>query len=257
MGRVVSSMRSSLVVLFTLASTACTGSTDSGPVGSGSGGSAGGGAVGGSSAGGSGGSAGSAGSGGSGGSGGSAGSAGSTGSGGGVGSGGSLGSGGNGGWGPSACPAPTTKLGYSVGDTLGDVVVVDCDTGAPRSLEEVCGASAAWVFVAHSHCPTCKATAGFTASVAQKVAAQNIAIAHIMYDDNGTSCADWKKAYSLEGISNVKVYEDPTGAAWTKLKTSNYTAPSVILSSSRVISHQEHGMNETEVLAALQVALGK
>jgi hypothetical protein len=31
----------------------------------------------------------------------------------------------------------------------------------------------------------------------------------------------------------------------------------VILSSSRVITHQEHGMNETEVLAALQVALGK
>ncbi|MBI3204569.1 MAG: redoxin domain-containing protein [Myxococcales bacterium] len=175
---------------------------------------------------------------------------------------GSLGSGGasNGGkggadWGPSACPAPTTGVGYSVGDTLGDLTVVDCDTGAPRSLSEVCGAAATWVFVAHSHCPTCKGTAGFTPSVAQKVASQNVAIAHIMYDDNGTSCATWRKGYGLEGLPNVKVYQDPTGAVWSKLKTSNYTAPSVFLNAARVITHQEHGMSESEVLTQITSAL--
>lgn len=226
-------------------SIACAGSNDSEPSGgaAGSGGSqsgggaagggtAGGGAVGGSSAGGAAGALGS----------------------GGVGNGGK---GGSDGWGPSACPAPTTSVGYSVGDTLGDLVVVDCDTGAPRSLDEVCGADATWVFVAHSHCPTCKATATFTPSVAQKVATQNVAIAHVMFDDNGTSCATWRKGHGLEGLPNVKVYQDPTGAVWSKLKTSNYTAPSVFLNAARVITHQEHGLSESEVLSQIAGALSQ
>ncbi len=105
------------------------------------------------------------------------------------GAGGSLGSGT---WGPEACPAAPGGVGYSVGDSLGELTVVDCDTGEPRSLDELCGASATWIFTAHSHCPTCKATAGFTPSVAKQVAEKNVAIAHIMYDDNGTTCAAWK-----------------------------------------------------------------
>ncbi len=238
-------MRSASFLLVGLLSIACSGSSGSEPGGSAagsggsqaSGGTTGGGAVGGSSAGGAAGSLGSGG-------------AGS----GGVGNGGK---GGSDGWGPSACPAPTTTVGYSVGDTLGDLVVVDCDTGAPRSLDEVCGADATWVFVAHSHCPTCKATATFTPSVAQKVATQNVAIAHIMFDDNGTSCPTWRKGHGLEGLPNVKVYQDPTGAVWSKLKTSNYTAPSVFLNAARVITHQEHGLSESEVLSQIAGALSK
>jgi hypothetical protein len=247
-------MRSASFLLVGLLSIACSGSSGSEPgggaAGSGgsqaSGGSTGGGAVGGSSGGGS--------------TGGAAGSLGSGGAGnGGAGSGGAGngGKGGTDGWGPSACPAPTTNVGYTVGDTLGDLVVVDCDTGAPRSLSEVCGADATWVFVAHSHCPTCKATATFTPSVAQKVATQNVAIAHIMFDDNGTSCPTWRKGHGLEGLPNVTVYQDPTGAVWSKLKTSNYTAPSVFLNAARVITHQEHGLSESEVLSQIAGALSK
>ncbi len=160
-------------------------------------------------------------------------------------------------WGPAQCPAPAGNVGFNVGDSIGDLGVTDCDTGQPATIDDLCGAKATWIFVAHSHCPTCKATAGFTSSVAQKVASKDVAVAHILHDDNGTSCATWRDAYELAGISNVRVYEDPTGATWSKLKTSNYTAPSAILDANRVVTHKAHGMNESAVLSQIDQALAK
>ncbi|MBK7580460.1 MAG: hypothetical protein IPI67_09670 [Myxococcales bacterium] len=176
-----------------------------------------------------------------------------------LGSGGGAGGGGGGGggsaWGPAQCPAAPSNIGFDVGDTLGELVVKDCDTGAVATLDELCGAAATWVFVAHTHCPTCKATAGFTDSVAAAVADQDVAIAHIVYDDNGTSCATWKASFELSGIKNVKLFEDPTGAAWSKLKTSNYTAPSAFLDKNRVITFKAHGLTESSVLGQITQAL--
>lgn len=187
----------------------------------------------------------------SGGAGGASGSAGSDGSGASAGSGGVLGNG----WGVDQCPVATTPVGFDVGDSMGELVVKDCDTGQVATLDELCGARATWVFVAHTHCPTCKATAGFTDTVAQQVADKDVAIAHIVYDDNGTSCATWKQSFELEGIANVKVFEDPTGAAWSKLKSSNYTAPSAFLDENRVITFKAHGLTESAVLSQIDQAL--
>lgn len=160
------------------------------------------------------------------------------------------------GWGAEACPAAADK-GFAVGQTLGDLGVRDCETGAPASVDEACGAKATWIFAAHTHCPTCRSTAGFTDEVAQAVAGKDVAVVHLVYDDNGTSCAKWKEAYKLAGITNVYVYDDPKGVAFAKLKTSNYTAPSAFLDKNRVVTYKEHGLSKAQVLSQIDAALAK
>jgi thiol-disulfide isomerase/thioredoxin len=148
-------------------------------------------------------------------------------------------------------------VGFQVGQSLGKLVVKDCETGAEATLDELCGAQATWIFVAHTHCPTCQATAKFTDEVAAEVASKDVAVAHIVYDDNGVTCAAWKETYKLGGYPNLRVYEDPTGAAWSKIKSSNYTAPSVILDRDRVITFQGHGLSKAKVLGQIDAALAK
>jgi hypothetical protein len=160
------------------------------------------------------------------------------------------------GWGAAACPSASDK-GFAVGQTLGELGVRDCETGAPASVDEACGAKATWIFAAHTHCPTCRSTAGFTDDVAQAVAGKDVAVVHLVYDDNGTSCAEWKEAYKLAGISNVFVYDDPKGVAFAKLKTSNYTAPSAFLDGNRRITFKEHGLSKAQVLSRIDEALSK
>lgn len=159
-------------------------------------------------------------------------------------------------WGAAKCTA-TAEVGYEVGQSMGALVLKDCETGETATLDELCGAEATWIFVAHSHCPTCKATAAFTDEVADEVASKNVAVAHIMYDDDGTACAAWKEAYKLGGRPNLKVYEDPTGAAWQKIKTSNYTAPSAFLDRNRVVTFRAHGLTKAKVLSQIDTALTK
>ena len=148
-------------------------------------------------------------------------------------------------------------MGLAVGDVIGPLPVEDCDTGEPASIDVTCGASAAWIFAAHTHCPTCKATAGFTDEVAAMMSDRNVAIIHTVYDDSGVSCAAWRQAYALSGLSNVRVFRDPGGAVWAKLKTSNYTAPSAFLDRNRVITHKAHGLDREAVLTMLEEALAK
>jgi Redoxin len=161
------------------------------------------------------------------------------------------------GWGAQTCASPVATVGFSVGESIGDLQVKDCETGAPATLSDLCGASATWIFSAHTHCPTCQSTAGFTDEVAAAVAQKNVAVAHLVYDDNGTSCAKWRDVYKLAGIANVRVFADPGGTAFAKLKTSNYTAPSAFLDKNRVITFKQHGMNKTQVLAQIDAALAK
>jgi Redoxin len=161
------------------------------------------------------------------------------------------------GWGTQACVTPSASVGFAVGESIGDLQVKDCETGAPATINDLCGASATWIFSAHTHCPTCQSTAGFTDEVAAAVAQKNVAVAHLVFDDNGTSCAKWRDVYKLAGITNVRVFADPNGTAFAKLKTSNYTAPSAFLDKNRVITFKQHGMNKTQVLAQIDAALAK
>lgn len=145
--------------------------------------------------------------------------------------------------------------GFAVGDVLGEVPVRDCLTGETASLKEVCGASATWIFAAHTHCPTCQATAGYTDDVANALASKNVATVQLVYNDNGTSCAKWRDAYKLGGSPHIRVYEDKNGQAFNLLKKSNYTAAHVFLNKDRKITFKEHGLSKANVLARVEEAL--
>lgn len=160
-------------------------------------------------------------------------------------------------WSARSCPAAIASVGFEVDKPIGDLGVTDCDTGAPASIDELCGASATWIFAAHTHCPTCQATASFTDEVAKAVESKNVAIVQVVYSDNGTSCAKWRAAYKLAGLSNVKVYADATGAVFDKLKVTNSTAPSAFLDKHRVMTFRQHGMSQAEVLMQIDAALAK
>lgn len=165
-----------------------------------------------------------------------------------------VGNGTNPAWG-AACAPPGASVGFELGDSLGDLGIKDCDTGAAATVDEVCGADAAWIFAAHTHCPTCQATAAFTDDVAKAVSDKNVAVIQLVYDDNGTSCAEWRANYALAGISNVRVYADPGGKAFGKLKSSNFTAASAFINANRVVTHKEHGLTKTKVLSQVEAAL--
>ncbi len=160
-------------------------------------------------------------------------------------------------WGPSYCPTAGPTVGYAVGERLGAIKVVDCDTGEPRSLDELCGAEALWLFVAHSHCPTCKGTASITPDLATEFAPQGVAVAHVVYIDDSQTCPSWRTKYKLDGHPNVRVYRDPTGAAFSAIKTSNYTAPHLFATSTRVITHKQHGLSSSGVRAQIKKALSQ
>lgn len=161
----------------------------------------------------------------------------------------------DGGWGPALCPVDGPPAGFGIGQTLGDLPVQDCDTGKMRTIKEVCGAKATWVFVAHSHCPTCRATATYTAQVAKQVADKGVAVVHVVQIDDSQTCPSWRKKYGLEGIENLHVYTDTTGIAWQSIKTSNYTAPHAFANGGRVITYKKHGLSSQAVMQKINEAL--
>ncbi len=160
-------------------------------------------------------------------------------------------------WGPKSCAKSGPAVGFKVGQRLGNIVVHDCDTGAARSLDEVCGSKATWLFVAHSHCPTCQQTAKYTAGVAKAMADKDVAIVHVLYIDDGQTCAQWRKQYNLEGLPNVRFYVDKTGKSWAQIKTKNYTAPHAIMTKDRVITYKNHGLSSAGVKTLINQALAK
>ncbi len=159
------------------------------------------------------------------------------------------------GWGAGMCPVGGKSIGFGVGQELGDLPIQDCDTGVIRSIKEVCGAKATWIFVAHTHCPTCRATAQYTAKVAKQLVDKDVAVVHVVHVDDYQSCPSWRKKYGLEGIDNLRVYLDKSGAAWNAIKTKNYTAPHAFAGPNRVITYKQHGLSSNGVLQKVNQAL--
>ena len=158
-------------------------------------------------------------------------------------------------WGAAQCATGGPAVGFAVGQRLGDLPIQDCDTGEVRSISEVCGAKAAWIFVAHSHCPTCIATADYSSEVAAAVQSKDVAVVHIVHIDTATTCAAWRKKYALEGLSNVRVYADKSGAAWAALKLQNYTAIHAFTDAGQVVRHKAHGLSSSQVTKQIDAAL--
>jgi hypothetical protein len=153
------------------------------------------------------------------------------------------------------CAGDTGKLGFNVGDTIGKLEVRSCETNEIATIDNLCKAKATWLFHGHTHCPPAAETAGFTDEVASEMASKDVAIVHIVYDDSGTSCEVWKKKYALGGITNVKLYADPDGAIFQKIKLTDNFAPSVFINSKHVITYKKHQMTKAEVLSRFDEAL--
>lgn len=185
----------------------------------------------------------------------------STGTGGAVGGvGGSDTGGGGSTWGADQCPNPPAgvKVGFDVGDQMGDIVVKDCD-GNDVSLKAFCGASALFVFAAYGWCPLCQSVSSAQEAITDSFAGQNVASVNIVVQNGQAAppdanyCKTWRDAH---GHADVVTLFDPTGAVlalWNGGGSSSYSA---FIDSDRVIvSTLAHTSDTNAIKAGIEGAL--
>ena len=141
-------------------------------------------------------------------------------------------------WGPSLCPTlPAGKtVGLASGQQLAKLTVKDCD-GNDYALENVCGSSATWLFVAHGWCPYCKSVSKNAEATLASYAGKNVAAVNILVESAAsqpptmTDCKAWR---DIHGLTNVVALYDPDGV--TKgLFDAGSSALSVFIDRDRVI----------------------
>ena len=161
-------------------------------------------------------------------------------------------------WGANKCPALPAGItsGVAVGQQLKKLVVKDCD-GNDYPLENVCGAPATWIFVAHGWCPHCQAATASSEEVLASYAGKNVAAVNVLVQNaqnkapTAADCKAWKKAY---GLANVIALYDPKGVT-EALYDEGYTALNVFIDEDRVIRSKFHGESETTINAGIDAAL--
>jgi hypothetical protein len=164
------------------------------------------------------------------------------------------------GWGPSLCPTEGTTTGYRVGDQLGPLSFRDCD-GAPLDLTEVCGATVAWISVAHAWCPHCKENGanmeGYVADYAAAgvhVAALNVVVQDASFEPpDGELCNTWRATYEQDRV--LTVFDD--GDGWKVLSEESYTALNVFLDGERLITDKLYTDQEDQIRGALDAAAAR
>lgn len=141
-------------------------------------------------------------------------------------------------WSASKCPAlPAGKsVGLATGEQLPRLVVKDCD-GNDYTLDNVCGSSATWLFVAHGWCPYCKSVTKDAEATLASYAGRNLAAVNVLVENAAslpptmTDCKAWRDTY---GLTNVIALYDPDGV--TKgLFDAGSSALSVFVDGDRVI----------------------
>jgi hypothetical protein len=163
-------------------------------------------------------------------------------------------------WGADQCPAtpPGVKVGFDVGDQMGDIVVKDCD-GNDVSLTALCGASALFVFAAYGWCPLCKSVSSAQEALTDSFAGQNVASVNIVLENaqaqpaDANYCKTWRAAHGQEDV--VTLY-DPTGAVLALWNGGGSTSYSAFIDSDRVIvSKLEHTADQNAIKAGIEGAL--
>lgn len=99
------------------------------------------------------------------------------------------------------------------------------------------------------------ATAKYAAALADVVRFWWAGVTHVPYIDDGTTYAEWRSKYPLCGHANQRFFDDPTGAAWTAIKSRNCTAPHLFADRDRVVIYREHELSSAGVEDQLQRAL--
>lgn len=163
-------------------------------------------------------------------------------------------------WGQSQCAAATPPagavVGLETGNQLGAVVLKDCD-GNDFPLTKICGASAAWVFVAHGWCPHCKLVTKNAESILAGYAGRNVAAVNVLLENaqgKAPTVADCKAWRDGAKLANVIALYDATGA--TKgLFEENATSLNVFLDKDRVIHAKAHTDVTAEIRRGIDEAL--
>jgi len=117
--------------------------------------------------------------------------------------------------GPDQCPdtPPGVQVGFEIGDQMPSIIVYDCE-GNQTTLDELCGAEALFLFVAHGWCELCLYVSSFAEEVEDDYASQGLASAVVIVEDEDglppdpAYCAAWRDQFGLE---DVRVYYDPGG----------------------------------------------
>jgi hypothetical protein len=162
-------------------------------------------------------------------------------------------------WGSSKCPAlPAGKqAGLMTGQQLPPLTVKDCD-GNDYALENVCGASATYLFVAHGWCPYCRNATKSSETLLASYAGKNVAFVNVLVENaqsqppTMTDCKAWRDTYKL---TNVIALYDPTGV--TKgLFDAGSSALGVYMDDERVIrSKTIHTDDQTAIKGGIDGAL--
>jgi thiol-disulfide isomerase/thioredoxin len=161
-------------------------------------------------------------------------------------------------WGTSYCPADNSSAptGYDTGNQLPEIILKTCD-GQDFSLNQLCGASALWIFAAHGWCPHCKQASSVAEQVHDSFAGKNVASVNILVETSAyqppdeASCKAWREQYKMDDV--LTLY-DPTGATF-KLWDNNYTALSVFVDKDRKIVSKSHSDTTTALQSGIEQAL--
>jgi len=162
-------------------------------------------------------------------------------------------------WGASKCPAlPAGKQsGLDTGQQLAQLTVKDCD-GNDYALENVCGASATWLFVAHGWCPYCRNATKSSEALLASYAGKNVAFVNVLVQNAQSQpptmvdCKAWRDTYKL---TNVIALYDPAGVT-LGLFNAGSSALGVYMDKDRVIrSKTIHTDDQTAIKAGIDGAL--
>lgn len=161
-------------------------------------------------------------------------------------------------WGADKCPALPAGVasGVKIGQQLKKIVVKDCD-GNDYSLDNVCGAPATWIFVAHGWCPHCQAATASSEAILAGYASKNVAAVNILIENAGSKpptaadCKAWQKTY---GLTNVIALYDAKGVTQA-LYDDPYTALNVFIDEDRVIRSKFNGESKATIASSIDAAL--
>jgi hypothetical protein len=161
-------------------------------------------------------------------------------------------------WGADLCPDADGSDGTKVGEVLKSITLKTCE-GEDFSLDQLCGADATWIFVAHGWCPHCRAASDLAESLHDDFQANgsNIATVNILFEDTqqrrpeGDDCKAWR---DVRGHEDVITLYDPN-ATMQEFWEEQYTALNVFVSGDRVITGKQHSDIEVSLRAGIQAAL--
>ncbi len=156
--------------------------------------------------------------------------------------------------GASLCP-PTPPFGRAPGETIGELVLRDCD-GVEHSLHELCDRQAVWLFEFADWCPPCRSFASSDANrIYRAFSSESFAAWMVISEDAGfaapdaADCAAIRDRYGIE----MPVLIDPTGALQSLLGVAPNEVHVVLGEGARIdwVGHYAGSMVESRIRATL------